>query len=193
MTFWELSLDGWVGAVVGAAASVGVAVWVLLRTLRHEREMFVDQLEKERELAVESSRTAAFANLCSELLAIVDRLGDNPRSVFTATAPTLAAWHAWAMYMPAGEDEFARGVNRGIATIREKAEEAVMAAGKKGRSAVELCFDVAGGSEDISWLVGKGRKWHLEPEARDDLERRIVQRFPRRTSVDADTGETFFV
>jgi hypothetical protein len=67
MTFWEITFDGWFGAILGAGVSVGLAVYVLRTTLAADRKQFLDQLESERALAMEQRRLEAFGEVAGAI------------------------------------------------------------------------------------------------------------------------------
>ena len=51
-----VAFDGWVGAVLGALASILIALYVLRSSLKqHERSLFKEQLAEEREAFLEQS------------------------------------------------------------------------------------------------------------------------------------------
>lgn len=200
-----IALDGWVGAIVGAISSIVVAVVVLKTTLRHERHQFREQLaqernsfaeqaERERNLAIEQERIRSFADLAAELMHAEERIGSLP--VDDAFLPVVSAFHRWTLYIPEIDDEFVKGVNRGIGTVRETAQLAVRLAREHAENpdvvsarAVSVHFDARGGGEHIHWLIRNGREWHLNPLRRRSLEEAILKRFPRRLSVDVESGE----
>lgn len=200
-----VAFDGWVGAVLGALASILIALYVLRSSLKHERSLFKEQLAEEREafleqserdrkLFMEQERIRAFADLAAELMRAEDRILN--MTVDDALLPVVSAFHRWTLYIPDLDDEFVRGVNRGIATVRETAMNAVRVTGgraddgrPKDAKAAAVHFDAHGGGEDVHWIIGRGRMWHQHPERRPELGRTIVERFPRRMSIDLDTGE----
>jgi hypothetical protein len=93
---WEIALDGWIGAVLGAVASVGVAAWVLRRTLKHEREQFLEQLESERRLAIEQRRLEAFGDVAGQLRRL-QTLPDHEeaRAIFAEVSMAVARWRMY--------------------------------------------------------------------------------------------------
>ncbi|WP_421735720.1 hypothetical protein [Cellulomonas sp.] len=204
----SVAFDGWVGAAIAAAASIVVAVVVLLLTLRHdrvqfsaqmdaERSSFLEQVERQRGLVIEQERMRAFAELASELMRVQEHLGRNAPAIEDAFLPVVSAYHRWTLYVPEFDDEFVHGVNRGIGTVREKAIKARRDASNYSHQehielterAVEVRFDAVGGGEDIHWIIKHGRIWHLDPGQRVALGKKSVDRFPRRLSVDLETGE----
>ena len=86
---------------------------------------------------------------------------------------------------------------RGIGTVRETARAAVRRTRKNAGDgeevdarAVSVEFDTHGGGEDIHLIIRQGRTWHLHPSRRAELERAVVERFPRRFSVDWRLAKT---
>lgn len=223
----RVAWDGWVGAVVGALASILLAVGVLLVTLnsekkrskenlaqerdlsakqleqnrvhfqeqlRRERAMGEVRLQQDRELALEQRRMEAFADLCGELLSFEgEKLSAIPvlvGGINAALRPTLLAYHRWSLYCGLEHDTFRRAVNRGIYKIRKAAERASQ---RMDPQQIEAMFSAEEGSGMISWLISKGREWHLDQTSRSEIEARIVEKFPEMPSVDPDTGQVHMV
>jgi hypothetical protein len=170
MNFWEVSLDGWLGAVLGSLASIATAVFVLRRTLKHEREQFLSQLEAERELAVWQRQLEAFGDLSAK----ATQLGFAPTKgaeLLSATNALTASVRLWRMY--ANEGEFPHAVeiialHFERATWRARDEEYRSASAEnrrpKERVSVEGVFEM---SMDLMLF---GRLWHQEPARRAEAE-----------------------
>ncbi|QZN86926.1 hypothetical protein [Cellulomonas sp. C5510] len=103
MDFWATSLDGWLGALIGAVAAVAIAVWVLRRTLAHERRLFLEQLEAERELGLEQRRLEAFGQVAAWTRRLVPTPVDRERMLVVQVG-LVGAVQAWRTYLPSSDD-----------------------------------------------------------------------------------------
>jgi hypothetical protein len=161
--FWEVALDGWVGAVAGALASVGVAIWVLRRTLAHDRAQFLDQLEAERELAIEQRRLESFG----EIAAWGRRVTPTPvgrEQMLEVQIGLVGAMQSWRTFLPASVDPVANALealcfswlNRAWRRQRNqaKANATLAAPHRKG-----MVVDEALGEELIGTMIAV-RRWH---------------------------------
>ncbi|WP_169165142.1 hypothetical protein [Cellulomonas taurus] len=109
MDFWEVALDGWVGAVAGALASIGVAIWVLRRTLAHDRAQFLEQLKGERELALEQKQLESFGQVAAWAQQLNPTPVDRERMLVIQIG-LVGAVQAWRTYLPAQSDPVGTGV-----------------------------------------------------------------------------------
>ena len=107
--FWEVALDGWVGAVAGALASIGVAIWVLRRTLAHDRAQFLEQLKGERELALEQKQLESFGQVAAWARQLNPTPVDRERMLVIQIG-LVGAVQAWRTYLPAQSDPVGTGV-----------------------------------------------------------------------------------
>jgi hypothetical protein len=173
MTFWELTFDGWFGAVVGSVAAVGVAVFVLRRTLAHERSQFAEQLRAERELAVWQRQLELFG----EVTAAASRLGiasTDPDKLLVAIESFGTTMRRWRMYTSPSDGTFPHdiemlGFHLERASWRAREEEVERAKVEGRRPRVRVA--VPGVTELTVDLMAYGRRWHQEPEHRADVER----------------------
>lgn len=96
MTFWEIAFDGWFGAVLGSAVSIGVAVFVLRRTLAADRQQFVEQLESERALSLEQRRLEAFGDVAAAMRSMqLVQLQEQVPETFGALAIAASRWRMY--------------------------------------------------------------------------------------------------
>lgn len=165
----DLALQGWGGAVIGAVASIGVAFWVLQRTLAHERRQFAEQLSAERDLAREQRRSDAFGQLAASLMRIHDR---RPKAdMYAAGADIGLQWNRWAMHCPTGD-------------------EYVSEVGKLSKLLWKPDLSTGVRREAITMLVTTGRAWHRsdDPELASVLvgELRLMRRRVQEATAPAD-------
>jgi hypothetical protein len=159
MDFWELGLDGWIGAVVGSAVSIGVAVYVLRRTLAADRQQFVEQLEAERTFALEQRRLEAFGDLAGAMRKLQSA---PPESDIPALyGDVTLAVSRWRMYLGQSVDVGLSMEVLGLALLRG-ASLAARISSRDWRRRV---------SRTVASAVENGRKWHLGLIDDDELKR----------------------
>lgn len=179
-TNWGTALDGWVGAVVGAVASFGVAVWVLYRTLKHEREQFreqmeqgrdqfIEQLEKERDLVIEQRRMEAFGDFVAAMNEYLS-FSTDPDELRTIQRSTDAALQRWMLYV-LPEDEALR------AAVSERRSAIVERVGERAkRDRLEEAL-VRTQDDDVRAAVADlakwGRVWHNSKGERETAALRL--------------------
>lgn len=110
---WQAAIawQGWVGAVVGAIASVLVAVWVLRVTIRHNHALLVEEQAAQRSLALADRRLAAWAAFAVELRRFADMPVDFTAFRTAETSITTAYW-TWRLTVEEADLEVAEGVER---------------------------------------------------------------------------------
>lgn len=191
----DVAFDGWVGAVLGALASIAVAVFVLRRTLRHDREQFETQLseerirfseelERERSLGLEQRRMEAFADYLAELTEYrmypydwKDRR-DLERRLRMAV-------QRWGMFVAVSDAAF-------LGSVERSAEAVIRSADRHLRQQEELggWFDeegepieptAVGDGQTTGYVDGIalwGRAWHADPDGRNAAEQWFQSQFP---------------
>lgn len=130
-----VAFDGWVGTALGAVASIVIAVWVLRRTLRHDRDQLemqiregqrqlADQFTRERELAFEQRRVEAWADLVQAMREFIGFPVDF-QEFRSRERQATAAYLRWRLYLEPGDEVVSDGVkaviNSAIGSAREKA------------------------------------------------------------------------
>jgi hypothetical protein len=183
MDFWAVSLDGWLGAVLGSLASIAAAVFVLRRTLKHEREQFLSQLEAERELAVWQRQLEVFGDLSAK----ATRMGFVPTKgadLLAATNDFTASVRLWRMYADEGEfphivEVLALHFER--AAWRARDTEYRLADSENRRPKERVSVE---GVLDLSMdLMLFGRLWHQEPGRRAEVEAWAVAALARAAAL----------
>jgi hypothetical protein len=172
----KIALDGWAGAAGGAVISVVIALVVLIVTLNQERKHFQEQLQRDRDRAIEDRRLEAFGDLCGALsdFGTMDEGMTVTRTRFRQVAK---AFNRWALYVPLEHDDVVKAVSRALGTIRQEAAQSW----KLGRGTpkyAQVQFDTGDGYGAITWITSKGRRWHLDEVQRVRLATEFVNRFP---------------
>ncbi|TKR27155.1 hypothetical protein FA014_02010 [Cellulomonas hominis] len=172
MDFWEVSLGGWLGAVFGSLASIGVAVFVLRRTLRHEREQSAEQREAERRLGVWQHQLELFGEVTARAMTLSLIPTDRDRLI-AVTDDFTSAVHRWRMYTDDSHGSFPHDVEilalhlvRGAwrAQEEERADARLTARTPRERVYVEALSGFA------AELTSSGRVWHQDSAKRSAVE-----------------------
>ncbi|QHT54729.1 hypothetical protein GXP71_00510 [Cellulomonas sp. H30R-01] len=190
-----MAFDGWVGAILGALASIVVAVFVLRRTLRHDRDQFerqldeergrfAEQLERERSLGLEQRRMEAFADFLAELTEYrmypfnweVRR--DLERRVRMSV-------QRWAMFVAPPDVAFLSRVERSAEAVIRSAQDHLHEQAERGGwfddDGEEIEPTAVGDGVTTGYvdgIVSWGRTWHVDPERRAAADEWFKTSFP---------------
>ncbi|MBO3090020.1 hypothetical protein [Cellulomonas dongxiuzhuiae] len=196
----DVAFDGWVGAVLGALASIAVAVFVLRRTLRHDRDQFdaqlseertrfAEELERERSLGLEQRRMEAFADYLAELTEYRmypydwSTRRDLERRVRMAV-------QRWAMFVSPSDAAFLASVERSAESVIRSANQNLelreVQGGWYDEAGEEIEPTAVGDRRTTGYVNGIalwGRAWHVDPDGRDAAEQWFQSEFPEEKTT----------
>lgn len=173
----EVAFDGWAGALLGALASVAVAVLVVHLTKRHDRSLLEAQIVAQRNDALDQGRREAFAEVLAALDAFeVVPVDDEKRTEIQDRMK--AATYGWMLYMT--DLKLAEAVKRGCDSVIQAAAKNLIERGEVLKNMRATGFDAPDVRQIRNTLLEHGRVWHTDPMRQNDARKAILDAFPPR-------------